>query len=167
MAQVTGFTAERMLEIQNATIVDANIVGDDLVLTRFDGSFVNVGPVVGSAGPEGDPGPPGADADFGGYVEPLDDRGNVSGAVSLNFATHNVWRLVPTGNITLTFTNLPAAGNVAPGTLIIANSSFAITWPAGTKFPGGIAPVLSGETILSILARSTGITVGVAWSGVA
>lgn len=166
MAQVTGFTAERMLEIQNATIVDANIVGNDLILTRFDETTINVGPVVGPAGPEGDPGTPGADADFGGYVEPLDDRGNVSGAVSLNFATHNVWRIVPTGNVTLTFTNLPSAGFVAPGTLIVANSSFAITWPGGTKFPGGIAPALSGETILSILARSTGITVGVAWSAV-
>lgn len=174
MATVTGFTAERMQEIEDSTVVDGMVdINGHLILIKRDTSTIDAGLVQGeqglpgTPGTPGAPGAPGADADFGGYVEPLDDRGNVSGAVSLNFATHNVWRIVPTGAVTLTFTNLPASGFVAPGTLIVANSSFAITWPVGTKFPGGVAPVLSGETILSILGRSTGITVGVAWSGVA
>lgn len=53
MATVTGFTAERMEAIEAASVVDGNIVGDDLVLTRFDGSTINAGDV---RGPTGSPG---------------------------------------------------------------------------------------------------------------
>ncbi len=105
-----------------------------------------------------------------GYLQSIrtfDDRGTVSGTVILNFATHNIWRIVPSGAITIAFSNLPVAGNIASGTIIVANSTYAITWPAGTKFPKGLPPVLSGETYLSLVARSTHVTVGTAWSAVA
>ena len=46
MPTVTVFTAERMQEIEDNTIVNAAIVGDDLVFTRNDGTTVNVGPVL-------------------------------------------------------------------------------------------------------------------------
>ena len=59
MATVTGFTAARMLEIENATIVDASIIDGELILERHDAGTVNVGSVVG---PEG---PPGGNADVG------------------------------------------------------------------------------------------------------
>lgn len=52
MAQVTGLTAERMLEIEAASVVDGDVVGDNLVLTRHDGSTLIAGSV---RGPEGDP----------------------------------------------------------------------------------------------------------------
>lgn len=57
MATVTGFTAERMLVIENETIVDAELVGYDLVLTTREGTPINVGNVRGAAGPTGPAGP--------------------------------------------------------------------------------------------------------------
>jgi hypothetical protein len=101
-----------------------------------------------------------------GYRETLVTLGT-SGTATLDFAVSNAWFINPTGAVTIVFSNFPAAGTVAPGTLIVANSSHAITWPAGTKFPGGSAPALEGETFLSLVARSTHVTVGTAWEGVA
>lgn len=49
MATVTGLTAERMQEIIDATIVDADVVGTHLILTKEDGSTIDAG-VVGSTG---------------------------------------------------------------------------------------------------------------------
>lgn len=60
MATVTGFTAARMLEIENASIVDGEVVGSDLILTRFDTSTINAGPVIGPTGVAGPTGPTGA-----------------------------------------------------------------------------------------------------------
>jgi microcystin-dependent protein len=59
MATITGFTAARMLEIEDGTIVDAEVVGGELILTRHDGTTVNAGPVTGPAGPVGPAGPAG------------------------------------------------------------------------------------------------------------
>lgn len=59
MATVTGLTAERMQEIIDATIVDANVVGDDLILTLHDTTEVNAGNVrglTGAIGPQAEPG---------------------------------------------------------------------------------------------------------------
>lgn len=60
MATVNGYTAERMKEIEDNTIVDADIVGNDLILTRFDGTTFNAGEVRGAPGPTGPTGPAGA-----------------------------------------------------------------------------------------------------------
>lgn len=57
MATITGFTSERMLEIEDGTIVDAEIIGGNLILTKHDGTTVNAGPVIGPAGPVGPAGP--------------------------------------------------------------------------------------------------------------
>lgn len=54
MASVTGLTAARMAEIEGASIVDAALSGDDLILTRHDASTVNVGSVRGPQGVAGD-----------------------------------------------------------------------------------------------------------------
>lgn len=56
MATVTGLTAERMLEIEAACIVDGAVVLDDLILTRHDGGEINAGSVKGPQGEKGDPG---------------------------------------------------------------------------------------------------------------
>lgn len=57
MATVTGLTAERMEEIEAASIVDGNVVGGDLILTRQDGTPINAGSVQGPAGATGPTGP--------------------------------------------------------------------------------------------------------------
>ena len=53
MATVTGFTADRMLAIEAASVVDGDVVGDNLILTKHDGSQINAGSVRGPAGPQG------------------------------------------------------------------------------------------------------------------
>lgn len=53
MATVTGLTAERMQAIEAASVVDGDVVGNDLVLTKHDGSTINAGNVRGPTGPVG------------------------------------------------------------------------------------------------------------------
>jgi microcystin-dependent protein len=57
MATITGLTAERMLEIEAASVVDGDVVSGNLVLTRHDGSTIAAGPVTGPPGPVGPQGP--------------------------------------------------------------------------------------------------------------
>lgn len=53
MATVTGLTAERMIEMENATVVDGNVVGNDLILVTRDSTEINAGNVRGPQGPSG------------------------------------------------------------------------------------------------------------------
>lgn len=53
MATVNGLTAERMLEIEAASVVDGNIVGDNLILTKHDASTIDAGNVRGPVGTPG------------------------------------------------------------------------------------------------------------------
>jgi microcystin-dependent protein len=53
MATVTGLTAERMQQIEAASVVDGEVVAGDLILTKHDGTQINAGGVVGPAGPIG------------------------------------------------------------------------------------------------------------------
>lgn len=59
MATVTGLTAERMLEIEAQSIVDGDIVGDNLHLKRFDDTVIDAGVVKGATGAAGPTGPTG------------------------------------------------------------------------------------------------------------
>lgn len=72
MATINGLTAERMLEIEAQSIVDGDVVSDNLILTRHDGTTINAGNVrgaPGSAGPAGT-GPTGSIAMFAGTAAP-------------------------------------------------------------------------------------------------
>lgn len=53
MATVTGLTAERMAEIEAQSIVDGEIVGDNLILKRFDDATIDAGSVRGPQGIQG------------------------------------------------------------------------------------------------------------------
>lgn len=53
MATVTGYTASRMKEIEDSTIVDGTVVGNNLILTRHDSSTINAGSVIGPQGTQG------------------------------------------------------------------------------------------------------------------
>ena len=59
MATITGLTAERMLEIEGESVVDGEIVGGNLILTKHDGDNIDAGPVIGPPGPVGPMGPSG------------------------------------------------------------------------------------------------------------
>lgn len=103
MATVTGFTAERMLEMENATIIDGDIVGDDLILTKKDGTTVNAGNV---RGPTGEPGvsnaemsihvPVGMVVDYIGIVVPTNWLG-IIGQTIVNGQTlyPTLWAVLP------------------------------------------------------------------------
>ena len=58
MTAVTGLTAARMAEIEAASVVSGEVVGDDLILTKFDTTTINAGDV---RGPQGVTGAAGAD----------------------------------------------------------------------------------------------------------
>lgn len=58
MATITGLTAARMIAIEEASVIDGEVVGDDLILTRQSGSQINAGSV---RGPQGIQGPAGSD----------------------------------------------------------------------------------------------------------
>lgn len=51
MSTVTVFTAERMQAIEDGTVTSGEVVGDNLILTKHDGTEVNAGNVRGAAGP--------------------------------------------------------------------------------------------------------------------
>lgn len=53
MATITGLTAARMEAIEAASVVDGSVVGDNLILERFDTTTIDAGSV---RGPTGSPG---------------------------------------------------------------------------------------------------------------
>jgi len=53
MATVTSFTAERMLVIENETVVDGEVQGDNLILLTREGTPIDAGNVRGLTGPPG------------------------------------------------------------------------------------------------------------------
>jgi Collagen triple helix repeat (20 copies) len=59
MATVTSFTADRMLTIEKTTVVDGDVVGNDLVLLTREGTPINAGNVRGPQGIQGLVGPQG------------------------------------------------------------------------------------------------------------
>src|SRR5687768_7504570 len=106
MATVTGYTAERMQEIENAAIVAGEVdINGDLILTKFDETTINAGNVIGPAGPEGPQGDTGLTGPTGpegpegpegpqgpaGTVGVLDDISdvNLTGEVSGEFIKFN------------------------------------------------------------------------------
>lgn len=57
MATINGYTKERMKEIEDKSIVGAVVDAGHLILTHFDGTITDAGPVIGPMGPTGPPGP--------------------------------------------------------------------------------------------------------------
>jgi len=58
MATITGFTADRMLQIENSSVTDGEIRPDGhLWLIQHDGHEIDAGPAIGPPGPQGPMGP--------------------------------------------------------------------------------------------------------------
>lgn len=57
MATITGLTAQRMLEIEAASVVDGEVVSGNLILATHGGGNINAGSVIGPVGPTGPVGP--------------------------------------------------------------------------------------------------------------
>lgn len=83
---ITGLTAQRMIQIEQASVVSGRVEGDNLILTTKSGQPITAGNV---RGPQGVPGPPGG---------PVDATSTVTGGVRL------------TGNLKGTATNPRVTG---------------------------------------------------------
>jgi Concanavalin A-like lectin/glucanases superfamily len=70
MTTVTSLTADRMLAIEAASVIDGDVDGSgNLILTKHDGSQINAGSVIGPTGPQG---PVGSDLVVASAVPVLD-----------------------------------------------------------------------------------------------
>jgi hypothetical protein len=86
-----------------------------------------------------------------GHVEPLTygeataSPSIASGSLSLDLSTAQIFEVALDANIiALTFANPPAPGTARGFTLKLAvTGAYAITWPAGVKWPRGAAPTLT------------------------
>lgn len=99
MATVTGFTAERMQEIEAACIVDGDVVGDDLILKRFDDGEINAGSV---RGPQGIQGPIGevSQVDFDAAIAAIE--ASILAAVPAGVPLDYVGTVAPDGFLLMT-----------------------------------------------------------------
>lgn len=91
MATVTVLTAARMLAIEAASVVDGDVVGDNLILTKHDGSTINAGSV---RGPQGIQGP-------AGDVSTAQLTAAVNAAVPIGTIVDYISTTVPTGWLAL------------------------------------------------------------------
>jgi hypothetical protein len=83
---------------------------------------------------------------FKAYSEYQQVSSGVTGATALDLSTTNIFQLTLGGNVTFSFTNPPPSTRVFSFTVIIiqdATGGRTVTWPAGTKFSGGVVPPYS------------------------
>lgn len=148
VTSITGYTATRMQAIENASVIDGDIVGDNLILKRFDQTTINAGNVRGPQGIQG----------------PAGQNGDVTVA-QLNAAVANA--TLPPGFIAMW------AGSTAPsGWLLCDNGQYPIASNAslyaviGTRYGAltngsGAAGTTHFRTPLLIGRVPVGITTGV------
>jgi len=99
------------------------------------------------------------------YSETVNAIGSKTTSFSVDFEDGNVQSLTVGGNMTVSFSNAPGAGQAGTVTLVITNGgAHTVTWPSGfqtVKWPGGVAPTLtsSGTDILTFLTTNAGVTI--------
>lgn len=112
MATVTGYTAERMREIENTTVVDGDVIGDDLVLIQRNGAQINAGSVRGPQGIQGTPGSAAVQIVTNATIPSAPEPGHV--IFNSDTGTESFWdgtkwvQAIPSGML------MPAAIAVAP-----------------------------------------------------
>lgn len=93
------------------------------------------------------------DALTGGLKAASVAKGSISGSVSFDLATADVFTATIAGATTISFTNAPATNQSQIVILRLTNpGSAAITWPASTKFVGGALGTLTsaGTDVLGV-----------------
>lgn len=89
------------------------------------------------------------------------DKGNVSGAVTLDLQDCQFYTATITGPTTFSLINVPAGVVTSGFSLLLTNpGAFAITWPTGTKWAGGAPPAftVSGKDRVVFISDDTGAT---------
>ena len=91
--------------------------------------------------------------DLKGYGEAMLTTSPATGAISLDLSAANIFRLDLTGNVTVTFTNPPAAGSTSVATIIAiqdVSGGHAITWTGGAYAGGTPPPASTGSNEVDI-----------------
>lgn len=127
---VTGFTAARMKLIEDSAIISGAVVGDDLILTRYDTTTINAGDVRGPVGPMNPDGNPAGTIIMGGWASAPAGYLFLNGALIINGA--------------LTY---PDLADIYPGWVVgnnlqLPNAEESV--PMQPKVPGGFG-VVSGS----------------------
>lgn len=99
------------------------------------------------------------------YSEASVADGNITTSHAFDLANGNVRTATVTGNVTVSFTNVPTTGQAANVFLILTNGgAFSVTWPASVDWPSATAPTLtSAGTDLLVFTTVDG---GTTWYGV-
>lgn len=159
MATITGLTADRMLEIEAESVVSGEIVGGNLILTKFDGTTIDAGPVLGPAGPVGPMGP-------GGGSMPGEVR-LWSGSTLPLKASYGTW-VWADGAVYVVAEHPNAAANIGPEWRVFAGATdpgapnFRVPdlrglVPAGLdQMPGGVRANRMTRTVAITIAAKTG-----------
>jgi len=91
--------------------------------------------------------------DLKGYGEVMLTTSPATGAISLDLSAANIFRLNLTGNVTVTFTNPPAAGSTSVATIVAiqdVSGGHAITWTGGAYAGGTPPPASTGSNEVDI-----------------
>lgn len=90
-----------------------------------------------------------------------EDKGLISGAVSLDLAAYEAFTATINGATTLTFAGALPTGRAISFTLKLINpGSAVISWPASVKWPGGAAPAwtVAGIDVVTFVSYDNGTT---------
>lgn len=120
MPTIRGFTAERMKQIEDTTVIGGEVVDGNLILQLRNGTLIDAGPVVGDrgpTGPAGSPVPTGTVLEYAGDVAPSGYL--MCGQEVLRSAYSDLFGVIGTkygaGNGTTTFNLPPKSGRVSVG----------------------------------------------------
>ena len=71
------------------------------------------------------------------------DNGNSGASATIDWSNGETQKITLTDNCTLSFSNVVAGGYLTLWLIQDATGSRTVTWPSGTKHPGGTAPTLT------------------------
>src|SRR5690606_9755750 len=106
----------------------------------------------------------------GGGKETVATNASATGGITINLANGNYHALTTTGNVTSVGLSGATNGKACSFTIEVTNGgTHTITWGSAWKWPGGVAPTLSGRTLITAVTRDGGTTIlaGMAAAGVA
>lgn len=88
------------------------------------------------------------------------DNGSKTGAFNIDVSSGGYQRVQAAGNITPSFTNVPASEAFAWVLEAQNFGAFSVTWPSSVKWPGGTAPIFttSGKDLIVFITRDGGAT---------
>ena len=84
------------------------------------------------------------DLNIGTRRSPIYDNGNSGAAATIDFNNEETQKITLTANCTLTFSNTAVSDYLSLQLIQDGTGGFSVTWPSGTKAPGGTITTSSG-----------------------